>query len=231
MQWWLSVAWTKYILYIILSLVHFRLRWYICTLRKIHTSSDPSVRSFPQCCPWNSSGVVLIDDGPLRSFERRSSSAFSFYASPPGDRSCNALSVVLAGGLSSLPTLPIVGDANPSCDGCFAPAHGVYSVPNAPTDFRKENVINTYFVMCVKEKKLNSLQPILMPVDCIMSSVLQTSKHSRRIWALLIRVWGQSYKFGVRFISVKLAVSPHVNRSLSNTGQYTWTRISFSSDQ
>ena len=42
--------------------------------------STPS-QKFPQHCFWNGSNVHLIDDGPLSSFQGRSSSASSFSAS------------------------------------------------------------------------------------------------------------------------------------------------------
>ena len=38
-------------------------------------------QKFPQRCLWNGSNVHLIDNGPLASFQGRSSSAYSFHAS------------------------------------------------------------------------------------------------------------------------------------------------------
>ena len=43
----------------------------IYALGKAH----PVSQKFPQCCLWNGSNVHLIDDGPLWSFQGRSSSA------------------------------------------------------------------------------------------------------------------------------------------------------------
>ena len=42
---------------------------------------NPGSQMFPQRCLWNSSNVRLTDDGPLSSFQGRSSSASSFHAS------------------------------------------------------------------------------------------------------------------------------------------------------
>ena len=52
----------------------------IYALRKVHMRSTPSLK-FPQRCLWSSSSVRRIDDGPLSSFQGRSSSASSFHAS------------------------------------------------------------------------------------------------------------------------------------------------------
>ena len=43
--------------------------------------SCPVFQKFPQLCLWNGSNVRLIDDGPLSSFQGRSSSTSSFNAS------------------------------------------------------------------------------------------------------------------------------------------------------
>ena len=48
----------------------FSSRWYLCVMEK-----------FPQHCLWNSSKVRLIDNGPLLSFQGRSSNASSFHTS------------------------------------------------------------------------------------------------------------------------------------------------------
>ena len=61
----------------------------IFALGKARTRSTPSLRSFPKRCLSNGSNVRLTDDGPLSSFQGRSSSASSLHASsPPGDRWC-----------------------------------------------------------------------------------------------------------------------------------------------
>ena len=55
-------------------------KWYLCA-RKSPYALHPVSQRFPQRCLWNSSNVRLIDDGPLSSFQERSSSASSFHAS------------------------------------------------------------------------------------------------------------------------------------------------------
>ena len=58
----------------------FSSRWYLCAQKSpcaLHRVSQ----TFPQRCLWNGSNVRLTDDGPLSSFQGRSSSASSFHAS------------------------------------------------------------------------------------------------------------------------------------------------------
>ena len=82
-------------------------------LRKAHNYGlHPISQKFPQCCLWNGSNVRLTDDGPLSSFQGRSSSASSFHASPPDDRWCDVLGFVPAGSVSSFSTLQIFRDAS-----------------------------------------------------------------------------------------------------------------------
>ena len=51
-------------------------------LRKVHIHAlHPVSQKFPQRCLWNGSSVHLIDDGPLSSFQGRSSRASCFHAS------------------------------------------------------------------------------------------------------------------------------------------------------
>ena len=59
--------------------VHSSVQDGIYALGKAHMCSTLSLRSlkFPQCCLWNSFSVRLIDDGPLSSFQGRSSSIFT----------------------------------------------------------------------------------------------------------------------------------------------------------
>ena len=62
-------------------------RWFssvqdgIYTPRKAHMRSTPSLRSFPNVAFETIPTIRLTDDGPLSSFQRRSSSASSFHAS------------------------------------------------------------------------------------------------------------------------------------------------------
>ena len=62
------------------SSVQFSSRWYLCA-RKSPYALHPVSQKFSQSCLWNSSNVRLTDDGPLSSFQGRSSSASSFHAS------------------------------------------------------------------------------------------------------------------------------------------------------
>ena len=56
-------------------------RWYLCAWEGPY-ALHPSLKSLvPQRCPWKSSNVGLIDDGPFSSSQGRSLSASSFYAS------------------------------------------------------------------------------------------------------------------------------------------------------
>ena len=59
------------------SIVQFSSWWYLCA-RKTPYALHPVSRNIPQRCFWNSSDVCLTDDGPLSSFQVRSSSASSF---------------------------------------------------------------------------------------------------------------------------------------------------------
>ena len=61
-------------------LLQFSSRWYVCA-RKSPYALHPVSQKFPQSCLSNGSNVRVIDDGPLSSFQRRSSSASSVYAS------------------------------------------------------------------------------------------------------------------------------------------------------
>ena len=49
--------------------------------KKKKNALHPVSQKFPQRCLWNGSNVRLTDDGPLSSFDERSSSASSFNAS------------------------------------------------------------------------------------------------------------------------------------------------------
>ena len=62
------------------SLVQFTWRWYLCA-RKSPYALHPVSQKFPQRCLWNDLSVRLSDDGPVSSFQGRSSSGFSFHAS------------------------------------------------------------------------------------------------------------------------------------------------------
>ena len=55
-------------------------RWYLCA-RKNPYALHPISQKFPQSRLWSGSNVRLIDDGPLSSFQGRSSSAPTFHAS------------------------------------------------------------------------------------------------------------------------------------------------------
>ena len=58
----------------------FSSRWYLCA-RKSPYALQPVSQKFPQRCLWNGFNVCLTDDGPLSSFQGRSSSSSSFNAS------------------------------------------------------------------------------------------------------------------------------------------------------
>ena len=108
------------------SSVQFSSRWYLCP-RKSPYALHPVSEKFPQRCLWNSSKVRLNDDGPLSSFQGRSSSASSFHASllQPID------------GVMSLALRPQVvfqasqhfrsSEKQALCEGCFA-RQSIYSV-------------------------------------------------------------------------------------------------------
>ena len=78
---WLSCSMLRLLkLLSILQSLQFSSRWYL------HAPKNPYVlhlvsQLFPQHCLWNSSNVLLIDDGPLSSFQGRLSSASSFHTS------------------------------------------------------------------------------------------------------------------------------------------------------
>ena len=59
------------------SSVQFSSKWYLCA-RKSPYALRPVSQNFPQRCFWDGSNVRLSDDGPLSSFQGKSSSASSF---------------------------------------------------------------------------------------------------------------------------------------------------------
>ena len=63
---------------LVLSLVQFKM---VSMRSEIPYALHPISQKFPQRCLRNGSKVRLIDDGPLSSFQGRSSSASSFHAS------------------------------------------------------------------------------------------------------------------------------------------------------
>ena len=65
---------------VLIHFCQFRSIWHLCN-RKSPYALHPVSQKFSQCCLWNSSNVRLIDDGPLSSFQGRSSSASSFNTS------------------------------------------------------------------------------------------------------------------------------------------------------
>ena len=79
--WTLSIMFTYLLYCLCLSLfssVQFSSRWYLCAWKSPY-ALHPVSQMFPQRCLRNSSNVRLTDDGPLSSFQRRSSSASSFH--------------------------------------------------------------------------------------------------------------------------------------------------------
>ena len=59
----------------------FSSRWYLCARESPYYAPHPFAQKVSQRCLSNSSNVRLNDDGPLSSFQGRSSSASSFHAS------------------------------------------------------------------------------------------------------------------------------------------------------
>ena len=101
------------------SSVQFSSRWYLCARKSPH-ALHPISQTFPQRCLWNGSNVRLTDDGPLSSFQGRSSSASSF----------NASLLEVIDGMMSLASCPQVvsqasqhfrpSEKQATCGGCFA---------------------------------------------------------------------------------------------------------------
>ena len=109
------------------SQVQFSAWWYLCARKSPYRRSIPSPRSFRNVAFWKSSSVRLIDDGPLSSFERRSSRKWrSFHASLL--QAIGGVCVVLLGlppqvaYVSSSSTLQHFrsSETQASCDVCFA---------------------------------------------------------------------------------------------------------------
>ena len=101
------------------SAVQFSSRWYLCAWKSPYVLRLVS-QKFPQRCLWNSSNICLVDDGPLSSFQGRSSSTSSFHAS---------LLQVISGVMSLALFLQVVSQASQhfifsekqaTCEGCFA---------------------------------------------------------------------------------------------------------------
>ena len=82
-------------------LFQFSSKWYLCA-QKSPYALHPVSQKFPQRCLWNGSSVRLIDDGPLSSFQGRSSSASSFHV----------LGFVAAVSVPSFSTLQVFGEAS-----------------------------------------------------------------------------------------------------------------------
>ena len=85
----------------------FSSRWYLCA-RKSPYALRPFSHKFSQRCMRNSSSVSLIDDGPLWSFQGRSSSYSSFHASLL--QAFYGMMSLPAGNVSSSSTLQILRD-------------------------------------------------------------------------------------------------------------------------
>ena len=79
-------------------------------------------QKFPHrdCCLWNSSSVRLIDDGPLSSFQERSSSASSFHASLLQAISGVMSLVLCLQAVSQAPQHFRSSEKRVTCEGCFA---------------------------------------------------------------------------------------------------------------
>jgi len=71
---WMITMWVRF------GSVQFSSRWYLCARKSPYALHSVS-QKVCQCHLWNGSNVRLIDDGPLSSFQGRSSSASSFHAS------------------------------------------------------------------------------------------------------------------------------------------------------
>ena len=95
--------------------------------RKSPYALHPVSQKFPQGCLWNGSSVRLIDDGPLSSFQGRSSSASSF----------KTFLLQAISGVISLVLCPQVvsqtsqhfrsSEKQATCEGCFA-RQSIFSV-------------------------------------------------------------------------------------------------------
>ena len=101
----------------------------IYVLWTVHMGSTTSLRSFPHRCLWNGSNVRLIADGPLSSFQGRSSSASSFHASL-----LQVTDVVLSLALcqqvvSQAPQHFRSSEKQTTCEGCYARQCTIRSFP------------------------------------------------------------------------------------------------------
>ena len=101
------------------SAVQFSSRWYLCAWKSPYVLRLVS-QKFPQRCLWNSSNIRLVDDGPLSSFQGRSSSTSSFHT---------ALLQVISGVMSLALFLQVVSQASQhfifsekqaTCEDCFS---------------------------------------------------------------------------------------------------------------
>ena len=91
------------------------------------TCASPRLQTFSQRCLWNGSKVLLIGDGPLSSFQGRSSSASSFHNSL-----LQAIDGVMFLALrpqvvSQAPQHLRSSEKQAACDGCFV-RHSICSV-------------------------------------------------------------------------------------------------------
>ena len=88
----------------------FSSRWYLCARESPYYAPHPFAQKVSQRCLSNSSNVRLNDDGPLSSFQGRSSSASHFHASLL--QAVDGVMPLPAGGVSRSSTLQIFREAS-----------------------------------------------------------------------------------------------------------------------
>ena len=113
------------------SSVQFYPRWYYALGKAHNYARHPVSQTFLQCRLRNSSNVRLIDDGPLSSFQGRSSSASSFHAFLLQAIDSLISLVLYAQVVSQAPQHVRSSKKQATSEGCFAPP--VYLVRHFPS--------------------------------------------------------------------------------------------------
>ena len=128
----MSVMWGSFrIKLVFFWSVQFNSRWYLCARKSPYALHSVS-QKFPQRFLWNGFNVRLIDDGPLSSFQERSSSTSSFHASL-----LQVIDVVMSLALcpqvmSQVPQHFRSSEKQATCGGCFAASLSARSFPFTP---------------------------------------------------------------------------------------------------
>ena len=157
--------------------------------------STPPLRGFPQCCLCNGSSVRLTDDGPLWSFQGRSSGASSFHASLL--QAIDGVTSLDLGpqAVSQAPQHFRSSEEQATCDSCFARQcirsvisfHSGMSRAVQPQDFSKVGVDHrhipvwafgsTFDIIIITVKVFTKHE--ILSLETIQSARMHARRHTR----------------------------------------------------